>query len=97
MLEVVQRIPILAIQGDYGSTSLVGSSGSAPPSAQEKSQGIKDGHLLVVHGEHNLVSQAPRVVGDSNRYNKKKYIKNRAKEFIGGVDPIRAKNWIINK
>lgn len=28
-------------------------------------------------------------------YDKDKFIKNGTKEFIGGVDPIKAENWII--
>ena len=40
MLEVVQRIPIPAVQGGNGATSSAGGSGSAPPRAQEQRQVI---------------------------------------------------------
>lgn len=33
---------------------------------------------------------------DSYKYNKEKFIKNGAKEFIGGVDLIKVENWINN-
>ena len=37
-----------------------------------------------------------RAPEDYDKFNKEKFIKNGAKEFIGGVDPIMAENWINN-
>ena len=36
------------------------------------------------------------MVDDSDKYTKEKFIKNGAKEYVGGIDPIKAKNWVNN-
>lgn len=43
-----------------------------------------------------LVKQQLRMVDDSNKYTKVKFIKNDAKEFVRGLDSIKTKNWINN-
>lgn len=50
----------------------------------------------MVYAEQNPASQAPREVDDLNKFIKETFIKNGAKEFIGGVDLIKAENWINN-
>ena len=92
MLEVVQRISIPAVQVGNEATSSAGGSGSAPPRAQEPSQGTLNGHPPQVPANPDPASQAPRTPNDSDKFNKEKFIKNGAKEFVGGVDPIKAKN-----
>lgn len=44
-----------------------------------------------------VVSQALRVVNDSDKFNDENFIKNWVKKFTRGVDPIKAKNCINNK
>ena len=44
----------------------------------------------------NPASQAARAPDDSDKFNKEKFRKNGAKEYEGGVDPIKAENWINN-
>lgn len=50
----------------------------------------------MIYAEQNPTIMAPRVVDDSDKYTKENFIKNGANHFLGGVDPIKAKNWINN-
>lgn len=50
----------------------------------------------MAQAEQNPASDVQRVVEDWDKYNKEKFIKNRAIEFIGGVDPIKVENWLNN-
>lgn len=36
------------------------------------------------------------MVGDFDKHTKEKFIKNGAKEFVGGVDLIKVENWVNN-
>ena len=94
MLEVVQRIPIPAVQGS-GATSSAGGSGLAPPRAQERRQGATNENPPLVPVVNNPASQAAGAPDDSDKYNKEKFRKNGAKEFEGGVDPIKAEIGLI--
>ena len=91
MLEVVQPIPIPAVHGS-GATNSVGGSGSAPPRAQERRQGATNEIPPLVPVVNNPASQAVGAPDDSDKFNKEKFRKNGAKEFMGGVDPIQAEN-----
>ena len=96
MLEVIQRLPVPAVQVGNGSMSSTGGSGSAPPRIQERGQRASDERPPQVPAELNPASNVMRAPEDSDKFNKEKFIKNGAKEFIGGVDPIMAENWINN-
>lgn len=91
MLEIVQRTTLPAVQGGNEAMTPTGGFGLAPHGVQDRSSGERNGPPTVV-----LSNQAPRAVEDSDKYNKEKFIKNGAKEFVGRVDPIKAKNWINN-
>lgn len=69
--------------------SPTGGFGFALHGVQDRSSRERNGPPIVV-----LSNQALRAVEDSDKYNKEKFIKNGAKEFVGRVDPIKAKNWI---
>ena len=71
-------------------------SGSRQPARQEGSQGAREELLLVAVAVSDPVGQVPRAREDGDRYTKEKFMKNGAKEFEGGTDPIRAENWINN-
>lgn len=84
------------MKGGNGATSLAGSSGLAPPRAQEGSQGARNELLPLIQTDQHSASQALRAAEDSNKYNKEKFITNEAKGFIGRVDLIKDENWINN-
>lgn len=46
----------------------------------------------MVQVEQNPTRKAPRAVDDADKFIKEKFIKNRDKKFLGGVDPIKDKN-----
>lgn len=74
MLEVVQKIYILAVQEGNEPTSLEGDYSSVPLRFQEGSQRARDNSPLVVHAEQNPANQAPRVVDDGDKFTKEKFI-----------------------
>lgn len=94
MLEVVHKMPTLAVHGGNGARSLASGSSSAPPRAQEGSPGSRDVPPPVDLAKQNLAIHAPRVVYDAGKFKKENFIKKEAKEFLGGVGPIKAENWI---
>lgn len=64
---------------------------SAPPRAQEGGQGVGNRPPQVIQTDLQMASQTLRAIEYSNKFNKEKFIKNGADDFIGGVDQL----WLI--
>ena len=94
MLEVIQRLPVPAAQGGEA-TSSASESGSRQPASQEGSQGARQ-EPQSVGTASDPAGQVPRARDDADRYTKEKFMKNGAKEYEGGIDPVKAENWINN-
>ena len=89
--------PTFASAGSSGgeATSSASESGSRQPARQEGSQGARQ-EPQSVGTASDPAGQVPRVRDDADRYTKEKFMKNGAKEFEGGIDPVKAENWINN-
>ena len=96
MLEVIQRLPVPAAHGGNEAVSSASGSGSRQPARHEGSQGASEELPPEAIAVSDPVGQVPRAREDGDRYTKEKFMKNGAKEFEGGTNPIKAENWINN-
>lgn len=96
-LKIVRRLPIALVVDGNGASSLASRSGSIPTGARDGNQG-ESNDVLPPMASQDLppARQQPRVLDDSNNYTKEKFMKNGAKEFVGGVALIKAENGINN-